>query len=83
MSETHHNTLTLERPAEYQIKVPGHLGESWLGTFGELILETGCTESGMPITTLTGSFDQATLVSLLRKLYSLGMPLISAICLEI
>jgi hypothetical protein len=35
---------------------------------------------GPPITTLTGTVDQAALQGLLRRLYSLGLPLISAIC---
>ena len=36
----------------------------------------------LPVTTLTGTFDQAGLHGLLHKLYSLGLPLISVICLE-
>lgn len=36
-----------------------------------------------PITTLTGTIDQAPLLGLLRWLYSLGLPLISIICLEV
>jgi hypothetical protein len=35
-----------------------------------------------PVTTLSGDFDQAGLHSLLRRLYSLGLPLISVICVE-
>jgi len=31
---------------------------------------------GPPVTILTGTFDQAALQSLLRRLYSLGLPLI-------
>jgi hypothetical protein len=37
---------------------------------------------GPPVTTLTGTVDQAALQSLLRRLYSLGLPLISVICVE-
>jgi hypothetical protein len=36
-----------------------------------------------PVTTLTGILDQAALHSLLRRIYSLGLPLISAICVEL
>jgi hypothetical protein len=36
---------------------------------------------GGPITILTGAFDQAALQGLLRRLYSMGLPLISVICL--
>jgi hypothetical protein len=40
-------------------------------------------EDGHPVTILTGSLDQAALQGLLRRLYSLGLPLISVICLEV
>jgi len=67
--------LTLDRPATYQIKVPGHLDErlaDWVGMI-TLTVESG----GSPVTTLTGLVDQAALHGLLRRLYSLGLPLIS------
>jgi len=35
---------------------------------------------GPPVTTLTGTVDQAALQGLLRRLYSLGLPLISVNC---
>jgi hypothetical protein len=38
---------------------------------------------GPPVTTLTGTVaDQAALQGLLRRLYSLGLPLISVNCVE-
>lgn len=37
---------------------------------------------GPPVTALTGALDQAALQSVLRRLYSLGLPLISAICVD-
>jgi hypothetical protein len=37
---------------------------------------------GPPISTLTGTVDQAALHGLLRRLYSLGVPLISVNCVE-
>lgn len=40
-------------------------------------------EDGQPVTTLSGTLDQAALLGLLRRLYSLGLPLISVICLEV
>jgi hypothetical protein len=36
-----------------------------------------CDCDGPPVTTLTGALDQAALHGLLRRLYSLGLPLIS------
>jgi hypothetical protein len=38
---------------------------------------------GSSITTLTGSVDQAALQGMLRRLYALGLPLISVICLDL
>ena len=35
-----------------------------------------------PVTILTGTVDQAALHGLLRRLYSLGLPLISVNCIE-
>ena len=75
--------LTLDQPVKYQIQVPGHMDTSRLDWVGELVVGTGCDDSGSPITTLSGTFDQAALIGLLRRLYSLGLPLISVKCLEI
>jgi hypothetical protein len=72
--------LTLDRPATYQIKVPGELDESWSDWAGGMTIEIESEGDGPPITTLTGTIDQAALQSLLRRLYSLGLPLISVIC---
>ena len=74
--------LTLDRPATYQIKVPGHLDESWSEWVAGMTVAVEYEEDGSPITILTGSFDQAALHGLLRRLYSLGLPLISVICIE-
>jgi hypothetical protein len=75
-------TLSLHRPARYQIKVPGHLDESWSDWVGGLEMSVVGDEDGFPITTLTGSLDQAALQGLLRRLYSLGLPLASVNCIE-
>ena len=72
--------LTLDQPATYQIKVPGHLDESWSDWAGGMTITTESDDDGLPITTLTGTVDQAALQGLLRRLYSLGLPLISVIC---
>ncbi|UCG26391.1 MAG: hypothetical protein JSW55_01620 [Chloroflexota bacterium] len=69
--------LTLDRPATYQIKVPGHLDESWTEWDGRMTVTTKREGDGSPVTTLTGIVDQAALQGLLRRLYSLGLPLIS------
>jgi hypothetical protein len=74
--------LTLDRPAVYQIKVPGHLDESWSDWAEGLTITVESEEDGPPVTTLTGTVDQAALLGLLRRLYSLGLPLISVNLVE-
>jgi hypothetical protein len=75
--------LTLDRPATYQIKVPGHLDKSWSDWNGGMKVTVESDDDGLPVTTLTGTVDQAALHGLLRRLYSLGLPLISVICIEV
>jgi len=75
--------LTLDRPATYQIKVPGHLDKSWSDWHSGMTVKVGSDDGDPPVTTLIGTFDQAALQGLLRRLYYLGLPLISAICVEI
>ena len=74
--------LTLDKPVTYLIKVPGALdGErlDWNGGMAVTIESYG----NEPMTTLTITVDQAALHGLLRHLYSLGLPLISVICLDV
>ena len=69
--------LTLDRPTTYQIKVPGHLDESWSDWAGGMTITVESEGDGLPVTILTGTVDQAALQGLLRRLYSLGLPLLS------
>jgi hypothetical protein len=69
--------LTLDRPATYQIKVPGHLDESWSEWIGGMTITVESKDDDPPITSLAVTVDQAALQGLLRRLYSLGLPLIS------
>jgi hypothetical protein len=69
--------LTLDRPVTYRIQVPGHLDESWSDGVGGMTITLESEGEGSRVTTLTGSLDQAALHSVLRRLYSLGLPLIS------
>ena len=62
--------LSLDRPATYQIKVPGELDESWSDWAGGMAITVESEGDGPPVTTLTGTPDQAALQSLLRRLYS-------------
>lgn len=72
--------LTLDQSATYQIKVPGELDESWTDWNGVMTVTVENDDDGLPITTLTGTVDQAALQGMLRRLYSLGLPLISVNC---
>ena len=74
--------LTLYQPVTYQIKVPGILDERWSDWIGAMALTFEEDRDGRPVTTLTGTLDQAALQGLLRHLYTLGLPLISVICVE-
>jgi hypothetical protein len=69
--------LTLDQPATYRIKVPGHLDERWSDWAGGMTITVEGEGDSPPVTTLTGTVDQAALQGLLRRLYSLGLPLIS------
>ena len=82
MSEKSKQKLTLERPAFYQIKVPGHLEQSWSDWAGGMTITLGSDEDGLPFSTLAGKVDQAALLGLLRRLYSMGLPLISVIWVD-
>jgi hypothetical protein len=74
--------LSLDRPTLYQIKVPGELDRRWSDWVGGMAIEIEDEGSDAPVTVLTGEVDQAALHGLLRRLYSLGLPLISVICTE-
>ncbi|MCA9970533.1 MAG: hypothetical protein KC425_09980 [Anaerolineales bacterium] len=75
--------LSLDRPATYQIRVPGHLDDRWTAWDARLTVTAESTADGAPITLLTGTMDQAALQGLLRRLYALGLPLISAQCIDL
>ena len=82
MTKEDRKKLTLDSPATYQIKVPGTIDVSqtdWAGTLEITIESEG---DGPPITTLTGELDQAALHGLLRRLYSIGLPLVSVRWME-
>jgi len=74
--------LTLDRPVTYQIKVLGAFDERFADWGRELTITIENDDDNLSITTLTGPLDQAALLGLLRRLYSLGVPLISVLCLD-
>jgi hypothetical protein len=69
-------------PATYQIIVPGHLDANWTEWSDRMSVTAGWQSDGRPVTTLTGTLDQAALQGLLRHLYAFGLPLISVTWLE-
>ena len=79
--KTARQSLALDQPATYEIRVPGELDPSWTDWAGGMEISVVREECGPSITTLTGAVaDQAALQGLLRRLYSLGLPLLSVIC---
>ena len=74
--------LTLYQPVRYEVKVPGMLDEKWLVWNGGMSATIESDRNGDPFTTLTLTVDQAGLQGLLRHLYSIGLPLISVLCVD-
>jgi len=70
--------LTLDQPVVYQIQIPGHIDGRSLDWVGDVTVKIDFDDTGAPITILTGEFDQAALIGTLRRLYSLGLPLLLA-----
>jgi len=58
--------------------VPGALDEGWLGWDEDFIIKVE-SDDDLSVTTITITVDQAALQGLLRRLYSLGLPLISVV----
>ena len=69
-------------PATYEIKVPGHLDASWAEWAAGMEITAGDEDNGPAVTTRIGTIDQAALQGLLRRLYALGLPLISVTWVE-
>ena len=75
--------LTLDTPATYQIIVQGYLEKHWSDWFEGMDILPNVNKEGMRFTKLTGIIiDQAALHGVIRKLYDLGMPLLSVICID-
>lgn len=74
--------LTLDQPAIYQIKVSGCLSANWSDWIEKMTVTVERDGNDLQVTILTGTFDQAALLGLLRRLYYLGLPLISVNCIQ-
>jgi hypothetical protein len=68
---------TAEERAVYQIRVRGLLDDHWSEWFSGLAIVVGEGVENPPITTLTGSVDQAALRGILNRLWDLNLALIS------
>jgi len=61
----------------YRIEVQGQIGSRWTPWFEDLTIRTEGTDGTGTKTVLTGPVaDQAALLGLLQKLYTLGLPLL-------
>jgi hypothetical protein len=77
------STPGLDRPATYEIVVPGRLDEGWSDWLEGMTIQVTSGDDSPTITTLTGVVaDQAALQGLLNRLYSLGLSLISVCCID-
>jgi hypothetical protein len=74
MSDTHPSTEIQDEPALYEIRLKGHLTHRWAGWFGDVTIEL--EDNGDSLLTCP-AIDQAALYGLLKKVRSLGLPLLS------
>jgi hypothetical protein len=75
--------LSLDTPATYQIIVQGYLEAHWSDWFEGMDILPKVNEENNHVTRLIGIvIDQAALHGVLRKLYDLGMPLLSVSCID-
>jgi len=71
--------LSLDSQVTYQIKVPGDIRGLLSGYDKRITLSIEEDNGNPPITILLCLVDQAGLHGLLRRLYSIGLPLISVV----
>ena len=74
MSDTQPSTSIHDEPATYEIRLQGQLPERWAGWFGDVAI--GPSEDGTTVLTCL-AIDQAALYGLLKKVRSLGLPLLA------
>ena len=74
--------LTLHKPEPYELKVSGALDTMQVDGTLSLHITIEKSGDGKPTSILVGLMDQAALHGLLRRLYSLGLPLVSVNCIR-
>jgi hypothetical protein len=76
-------SLSMDGPVTYQIRVQGRLDERWSDWFSGMTVTFESVSDSSPITTLTGVVaDQAALRGILSKMWDLNLTLISVIPVE-
>jgi hypothetical protein len=80
-NDCYRSNFSLSQSIPYQIKIAGRLSENWSDWIDQVEIQIDTDPAGFATTTLTGTFDQAGLIGLLRQLYSMGYPLISVNCI--
>jgi hypothetical protein len=71
--------MTLHQTAHYLVEIQGYVDEGWSQSFG---MTAKVRQDDPPVTRLTGKVDQAGLHGVLRKIYAIGLPLISVRYME-
>ena len=74
--------LSLDQTAAYAITIPGVIEFGPADWADGLEVAYDHESYAIPATILSGEFDQAALHGLLRRLYSVGLPLISVVWLK-
>ena len=72
----------LDERAVYQIEVQGSLDDRWSDWFSGLTVLPGDEGEERPVTTLTGSMDQAALRGILNRIWDLNLTLVSVVSIE-
>lgn len=68
-----YRTVGHSQPATYRIQVQGLISERWADWFSGMTIAPESADGELMITTLVGEMeDQAALMGLMQKLYSLG-----------
>jgi hypothetical protein len=71
-------SISLNSQNQYEIKIYGHLDDSWLGWFGGAKAHVETRADNRQVTTFSDVImDQAGLVGLIRRLHGLGVVLVS------
>jgi hypothetical protein len=74
--------LSIDATALYQIELQGELDPSWAAELSGMDVRHSVGADGLPLTTLCGCLaDQSALAGVLNLVFSLGLPILSVICL--